>query len=54
LLVLLVVTALVLVPVLVPVWRLVAPDPTTGSAGGLPALLAALARTLRVTPRSPR
>jgi multiple sugar transport system permease protein len=48
--VLLVVTALVLVPVLVPVWRLVAPDPTSGSSGGLPALLAAVARTLRVTP----
>jgi multiple sugar transport system permease protein len=49
-LVLLVVTALVLVPVLVPLWRLMAPDPTIGSPGGLPALLAALAGTFRVTP----
>jgi multiple sugar transport system permease protein len=49
-LVMLVVTALLLVPVLVPVWRLVAPDPTRGSAGGMPALVTALARTLRGTP----
>ena len=49
-LLLLVVTALLLVPVLVPVWRLLAPDPTTGSAGGPAALFAAIARTLEVTP----
>ena len=50
LLVLLVVTALVLVPVLVPVWRLVAPDPVSGSSGGLTVLLSAVARTLRSAP----
>jgi multiple sugar transport system permease protein len=49
-LVLLVTTALLLVPVLVPVWRLMAPDPTTGSSGGPAGLLAAIARTLTVTP----
>ena len=49
-LVLLVVTALLLVPVLVPVWRLIAPDPTTGSSGGLPVLVTALARTLSDAP----
>jgi multiple sugar transport system permease protein len=49
-LVLLVVTALLLVPVLVPVWRLVAPDPTNGRSGGLPALFTAIASTLHGTP----
>jgi multiple sugar transport system permease protein len=49
-LVLLVVTALLLVPVLVPVWRLIAPDPTTGSAGGLPDLVSAVAGTLQAAP----
>jgi multiple sugar transport system permease protein len=49
-LVLLVVTALLLVPVLVPVWRLLAPNPITGSPGGLASLVAAIARTVRVTP----
>ena len=47
---LLVVTAVVLVPVLVPVWRLMAPDPTIGSSGGLPGLFTAIARTVRVAP----
>ena len=50
LLVLLVVTALLLVPVLVPVWRLVAPDPVSGSPGGWAGLSAAVARTLEVAP----
>jgi multiple sugar transport system permease protein len=36
--------------VLVPVWRLVAPDPTSGSAGGLAGLFTAISRTLRVAP----
>jgi multiple sugar transport system permease protein len=49
-LVLLVVTALLLVPVLVPVWRLMAPDPTSGASGGPAGLFAALARTLRLAP----
>ena len=49
-LVLLVVTALLLVPVLVPVWRLVAPDPVNGSSGGLTALVTALALTFEGAP----
>ena len=49
-LVLLLVTALLLVPVLVPVWRLVAPDPTNGSSGGLAELFAVIARTFRSAP----
>jgi multiple sugar transport system permease protein len=43
-LVLLVVTALLLVPVLVPVWQLLAPDPASGSSGGLPGLFRAIGR----------
>ena len=49
-LVLLVVTPLLLVPVLVPVWRLMAPDPRTGSSGGLLGLSTAIASTLRGAP----
>jgi multiple sugar transport system permease protein len=49
-LVLLAVTALLLVPVLVPVWRLVVPDPVAGSSGGLAGLVGAVARTLRAAP----
>ena len=49
-LVLLVITALLLVPVLVPVWRLVAPDPANGSSGGLAALFAAIALTFGSAP----
>jgi multiple sugar transport system permease protein len=49
-LVLLVVTALLLVPVLVPVWRLMAPDRAIGSSGGLAPLFTAIARTLEGAP----
>ncbi len=49
-LVLLVVTALLLVPVLVPVYRLVAPDPTSGSSSGWAGLFTALAQTLTAGP----
>jgi len=49
-LLLLVVTALLLVPVLVPVWRLVAPDPSSGTSGGLPGLLTAATDTFRFAP----
>jgi multiple sugar transport system permease protein len=48
--VLLVVTALLLVPVLVPVWRLVTPDPDTGSSGGLPGLFTAVAGAFSFAP----
>jgi multiple sugar transport system permease protein len=48
--VLLVVTALLLVPVLVPVWRLMTPDPVIGSSGGLAALFTAIARTVGSAP----
>lgn len=49
-LVLLVVTAVLLVPVLVPVWRLVAPDPANGAPGGLAQLVTAVARTFAGAP----
>ena len=49
-LVLLVVTALLLVPVLVPVWRLVTPDPVDGSPGGLAQLFRFIALTVEGTP----
>jgi multiple sugar transport system permease protein len=47
-LVLLVVTALLLVPVFVPLWRLITPE--TGAPGRLTNLVAALARTLTSAP----
>ncbi len=48
--VVLVLTALLLVPVFVPVWRLVAPDPLSGSSGGWAALSSAVAGTLSGAP----
>ena len=44
---LLVVTAVLLVPVAVPFWRAFGPDRRTGSPGGLDGLLAAVGRALR-------
>jgi multiple sugar transport system permease protein len=49
-LVLVVITALLLLPVTVPVWRLLAPNPVSGSPGGLAGLFEAVARTLAVGP----
>jgi multiple sugar transport system permease protein len=48
--VLLVLTAVAIVPVLVPVWRLLAPDPAFGAPGGPAAALASIAGTLASGP----